>query len=126
LKREHLEEFLERGISLGFRKATDDPRYLGWIRLSKRKPDERHLAMLAPGEEPRFVAEQEILRSKPYFVLVIELSREVIASDRYETMDDYRVFEQHYFADPDEVEKIIGRYECALEDIRWLHEIEAP
>jgi len=41
-------------------------------------------------------------------------------------MEDYRVFEQHYLADLDEVERFVGQYGCKLADIHWLHEIDAP
>jgi len=126
MRRSDLERFLDIGYELGFVKQTDTPDYLGWILLQKRKPHERYLSLLNPGEEPEFVAQQELLRSRPYQVRVIELSRDVFESDRYETMDDFRLNEVFYFANLDEVEEFVQKYGHTLENIKWLTEINAP
>ena len=83
MRQEDLERYLERGNRLGFRKETGTDEYLGWIMLSKRKPNERLRSLLAPGEEPEFVAKQEVLRRTPYQVLVLELKREVYESEAF-------------------------------------------
>jgi hypothetical protein len=126
MKREDLERYLERGDTLGFRKETGTDEYLGWILLSKQKPDDRYLSLLVPGEESEFVAKQELIREKPYQVLVQELKREVYESDRYETNEDYRINEPRYFTDLDEVEGFVNSYGQTLERIKWPIEIDPP
>src|SRR5215813_8380827 len=105
MEREHLEHFLSRGFELGFVKETDDLQFLGWILLSKRVPEERYLSLLRPGEEPEYVAQQELFRTRPYQVQVLELHRDVLESGRYETEEDFRRNEVHYFSSLDEVEE---------------------
>src|ERR1051325_9551112 len=107
MKREDLERYLERGDHLGFKKETGTDEYLGWILLSKQKPDERYLSLVEAGEEPEFVAKQEKIRQKPYQVLVQELKRDVYESDRYETNEDYRMNECHRFPTLNEVEEFV-------------------
>ncbi len=126
MRREDLERFLENGNHLGFRKQTDSDEYLGWIILRKDKPNERLLSLLTSGEEPEFVAEQNLIRSKPYRVVVSELQRDVYESGRYEANEDYRMSEQHIFSYLNEVEEFVQRYGHTLENIKWLIEIEAP
>ena len=62
MKREDLERYLERGDLLGFVKQTVSDAYLGWILLNKLKPHDRYLSLLAPSDEPEFVAKQELIR----------------------------------------------------------------
>ena len=126
MKREDLERYLERGDTLGFKKDTGTDEYLGWILLGKQKPDDRYLALLAPGEEPEFVSKQGMIRQKPYQVLVQELKREVHESDRYETNEDFRVNDCYYFADLDEVDQFAQNHGHSLENIKWRVEIDAP
>jgi hypothetical protein len=117
---------LERGDSLGFKKETGTDEYLGWILLAKRKPHERFLSLLVPGEEPKFVAKQELIRRQPYQVLIQELKREAHESDRYETDEDLRINECHYFATLDEVEEFVRNYGQTLENIKWRIDLNAP
>ncbi len=126
MRREDLERFLENGNHLGFKKQTDSDEYLGWIILRKDKPYDRLLSLLTSGEEPEFVAKQNLIRSKPYRVVVSELRRDVYESGRYETNEDYRMNEQHIFSNLDEVEGFVQRYGHILENIKWRMEIEAP
>lgn len=126
MRRDDLARYLERGNVLGFTKQTDGPDYLGWILLQKMKPQDRYLQLLKPGEEPEFVAEQELYRSRPYQVRVIELDRNVHESDRYETEDDYRLHKQYYFSSLDEVEEFVASFGHTLENIKWRIEIDAP
>jgi hypothetical protein len=126
MKRQDLERFLEKDNELGFVNETEDPRFLGWILLQKRKPHERYLSLLAEGEEPEFVAEQETLRRFPYQVHVIELDRQVFESGRYETEEDYRINEIHRFSSLDEVEGFVQKLGHSLEDIKWRIDIDAP
>ena len=126
MERAHLEHFLNKGYELGFAKDTGDPHFIGWILLSKREPDDRYLSLLRPGEEPEFVAEQELFRARPYQVIVQELDRAVFDSDRYETEEDFRINEVRYFPSLDEVEEFVQQYGHTLKDIEWRTEIDAP
>lgn len=126
MKRENLERYLERGDGFGFIKETDDANYLGWILLRKRQPNNRYLSLLAPGEDPHFVEEQEQIRQKPYQLNVIELSVEAYESDKYETDDDYRVNDLYRFASLDEVEIFLQRFGHTLVDIKWETNLNAP
>lgn len=126
VRREDLERYLERGAQLGFVKETDSEDFLGWILLEKRKPHDRYLSLLAPGEDPRFVKEQERIRSLPYQVRVIELRRDVYESGVYETNEDYRLHEIHHFADLEGVDSFVRQFGYALENIKWSAEIDSP
>jgi hypothetical protein len=126
MRREDLERYLEKGDTLGFEKETGTDEYLGWILLTKQKPHDRYLSLLAPGEEPEFVAKQEMIRQKPYQVLIQELKKEVHESDRYETNEDFRINECYYFANVDEVEEFVRGYGHTLQNIKWPVEIDAP
>jgi hypothetical protein len=126
MKREDLERYLERGDLLGFEKQTDSPEYLGWVLLNKLRPHDRYLSLLAPGEEPGFVAEQERIRRNPYHISVVELRREAYESEGYETDEDYRLNEHYDFPNLDEVETFVRKYGHTLENIKWGSEIGAP
>ena len=126
MKREDLEYFLKKGYELGFVKQTDDPQFLGWILLRRMKPNNRYLELLQAGEESEYVATQESYRRSPFQVLVQELDRDVHESDRYETNEDYRVNERHYFSSLDEVEEFVNSFGHTLENIKWLKEINGP
>jgi len=77
LKREHLEFFLDKkGYSLGFLEQSPDRTLVAWMLLSKRKSNKRMLSILAPGEEPEYVKEQEPYRERPYQVLRLEYRRD--------------------------------------------------
>lgn len=126
MTRRDLEYFLNKGHTLGFVKSTDDAQFLGWILLHKLEPDERYLSLLQPGEEPEFVAQQELYRRRPYLVQVLELNRDVFDSDRYETEEDYRLHERHFFSSLDEVDEFVTLFGHTLENIKWRTEINAP
>jgi bifunctional DNA-binding transcriptional regulator/antitoxin component of YhaV-PrlF toxin-antitoxin module len=126
MKRKDLEYFLERGDELGFIKKTDDDSYLGWILLRKRKPNERYESLLELGEDPDFIAKQDLIRSKPYRITLLELRREVHESDKYEINEDYRLREKYDFSSLDEVEIFLEKFNYNLEDIKWRIEIDAP
>jgi len=126
MTRRDLDQFLNKGYQLGFVKSTDDPQFLGWILLQKVEPDDRYVGLLQPGEEPEYMARQELYRSNPYLVRVVELKRDVFENDRYETEDDYRLHQRYYFSNLDEVEKFVASFGDTLEDIKWLTEINAP
>src|SRR5689334_22825570 len=126
MTRQELEFFLDRGDSLGFQMATGTDDYLGWILLSKRKPNERLLSLLQPNEEPQFVSEQEAIRRQPYQVLVQELRFDVYQSDEYETNEDFRLNQCYRFANLDEVEEFVQQFGHTLIQIKWPVEINAP
>lgn len=126
MKRDDLERYLERGNQLGFIKQTDDDNFLGWILLDKQKPNERYEKLLSAGEETKFVAQQEMVRRKPYRLAVLELRRDVHESSKYETNEDYKINQRHNFATLDEVEQFLQQYSHTLESIKWRAELNAP
>lgn len=131
MKREDLELYLDRGDWLGFTKQTGDDNYLGWIMLSKRKPNEQLLEILLEEErheldDQQQAEKQQIIQLMPYQVLIIEMSREAYESDRYNTERDYRVNEAHCFPNLEEVERFIHKLGKTLSDIKWPIEIGAP
>jgi hypothetical protein len=127
MDRKDLERNLDLGTHFGFDKETDSTDYRGWILINKRKPNERYLALLEPGEEPEFVAEQEVILRKPYRVRVIELNRRVHESDDYETSNDYRLNESYDFSTLDDVNAfILTKFGLDLENVRWMSELDAP
>jgi len=111
---------------LGFVKGTQNPQLLGWILVRKRLPDERYVALLAPGEETEYVSEQDLLRKRPYQVRIVELDRDVFDSDRYETEGDFHLNECRYFSSLDDVEEFVFQFGYLLKDIKWPIEIDAP
>lgn len=125
MRREDLERYLERGDSLGFQKETGDEGYIGWLMLSKRRPNERLLSLLRPGERPEFVAEQDEIRRMPYQVWVAEFRRDVYESGECESVDDYCLNKCLYFSSLDHVEEFVRRFGHTLEDIKWAREIES-
>lgn len=126
MRLEDLERYLERGDQLGFKTHTGTEEYLGWILLSKQKPHERALSLLEPGEEPEFIARQEMIRKNPYQVWVVELSRAAHESEGYETNEDYRLNQNHYFPSLDAVECFVRTYGHTLSEIKWPIEIDFP
>lgn len=126
MKLEELETHLNRGYTLGFVKQTECADFLGWILLSKQVPHKRYLEVLDYGEEIEFVAEQEKLRTSPYCVRVIELSRTAYESEDYETEDDYRINDSHRFSSLNEIDDFLQEFGLKLENIKWPIEIGAP
>lgn len=125
MKKEHLEHFLNKGYELGWRNSVDDPARLSWTLIGKRQPDERYLSLLDHEEEPEFVAQQEILRLRPYQVQVIEIDRAAYESGQAKERD-CRFNEVLYLTSLDEVEEFIRKFGNELENVRWRHEIDAP
>ena len=127
MKRKDLEFFLDsKGYSLGFREESPDRTFMAWILLSKRKPNERVLSMLGPGEEPEYVTKQELFRERPYQVLRLEYRRDDPTDIDDEIDDDELLREVHYFRTLDEVQEYVGDFGHALEDIKWRHDINPP
>ena len=94
--------------------------------LSKRKPNERVLSILKPGEEPEFVNKQELFKECPYQVARIEYRRDTPIRIEDEVEEDKLVQEVHYFRDLNEVAEYVADFGHALEDIKWLPEISPP
>ena len=94
--------------------------------ISKQQPNDRYLSLLASGEEPHFVKEQELIRQKPYQLNVVELAIEAYENDRYEINEDYRVNDLYSFFDLDEVEVFLQRFGCTLTNIKWRADLDAP
>ena len=125
MNKEHLEHFLDKGFELGCRNPVKDPHRLSWILISKVKPEDRYLSLLEPGEEPEFVARQELLRKRPYQVQLVEVGKAAHESGHARERDC--VFNDVlYMGSLDEVEEFLHKFGNALEDIKWRHEIDAP
>ena len=124
MRREDLERYLERGDSLGFQKETFDEAYVGWMVLSKRKPHERHLSLLRPGEEPQVVAEEEYKRVCPYMLRVAEIRRDVYESGACESMEDYRLNRAYFFPSLEHVEEYLRAFGHTLAGVKWTSEID--
>ena len=94
--------------------------------LSKRKPNERLLSLLDSGEEADFRRKQQLFRERPYRVRRIEYRRDEPIALEDDVDDDALTTEVHYFRDLDEVEAYVRDFGHALEDIKWLSEINPP
>jgi hypothetical protein len=57
---------------------------------------------------------------------VLELNKEVHERGNYETNEDYRVNENHYFVDLQEVADFVQELGYELTSIRWRSELDAP
>ena len=127
MKREELEFFLDdKGYSLGFLEQSPDRTFVAWLLLSKRKPNERVLSILAPEEEPEYLKQQELYRERPYQVLRLEYRREEPIDIEDDIDDDALLREVHYFRTLDEVQHYVADFGHALEDIKWLPDIKPP
>ena len=122
-----LDRHLEAGQRWGFIKETGDPEYLGWVLLRKRKP--RPVTAFDPREPERYAQflsrRDEILR-QPYYIHVVELKRDVYERGDYETSEDQRNKENHYFADLEEAVAFLNQRGYSLDKIRPAVEIDAP
>ncbi len=87
LKKEQLEHFLNKGYEMGWGNSVTDPGRLSWTLICKLQPDERYLSLLEPGEEPEFVAMQELLRARPYQVRVVEMDKAAYESGQAKESD---------------------------------------
>ena len=77
------------------------------------------------GEEPGFIAKQELLRARPYQVRVIEMDTAACESGQAKERD-CRFNEVLYLTSLDEVEAFIRKFGNELDEVRWRHGIEAP
>lgn len=121
-----LEGLLDRKESVGFRKPTDDPEYLGWILVRKLEANPRLLELFDESEAPELVREERRRQHEPYLVLRIELKRSVHEAGDYETEQDYRQKEQLWFGSLADVEKQLAQWGYSLEDARNARELDAP
>lgn len=128
MKRRELETKLEAGQQWGFKKATDDPNYLGWILISKRKISAPEPKESYYFEESYFMhlREFERLSKTPYHIMVKELRRDVHESGAYEDGSDYRQLDNYYFSTLDEAERFIEELGYSFENIKWRAELDAP
>ena len=127
MKREELEFFLDKKeYSLGFLEQSPDRTFVAWILLKKRKPNERLLSILEPGDEPELVSKQELYRERPYEVQRLEYRRDEPIDIEDDIDDDALLREIHYFRTLDEVEDYVADFGHALEDIKWRTEIHPP
>ena len=127
MKREQLEFFLDnKGYSLGFFEQSPDRTFVAWTLLSKRKPNERVLSILQPGEEPEYIKKQELYLERPYQVQRIEYRRDETINIEDEVDDDLLITEIHYFRTLDEVQEYVAGFGHTLEAIKWRNEINPP
>ena len=123
-----LDQHLEAGQRWGFIKETGDPEYLGWVLLHKRKP--KIVPAFDPREDPEGYARFQSMRAetlrRPYYIHIVELKRDVHERGDYETSEDQRNKENHYFADLEEAVAFLNQRGYSLDKIRPAVEIDAP
>lgn len=117
---------LDHGQRVGFVKQTGDSEYLGWIVLSKLKPNRRLLEVLGHDRDSVCVAEERRREREPYLLMVIELKREVHEAGAYETEEDYRQKDKYWFANLADVERKLDEWGISLSDGREARELDAP
>jgi hypothetical protein len=123
---DEVERLLEHGERIGFLKPADDPAYLGWILLSKVKPNLRFLQLVTPDDDPKGVAEERRRAEAPYMLLRVELKRSVHEAGDYETEQDYRQKESFWFRSLDEVEGQLTQWGYSLAEAMDARELDAP
>src|SRR4029079_17531644 len=102
---DEIERLLASGVRLAVRVPLDDPSYLGWIAVYKprRRPSgPRHLYLVGG----------------PYLVLVLELNREGHEGGGYETEEDYRRKDRHWFSTIEEVGAFLASRGFSLDELR--------
>ncbi len=124
--RREIERLLESGIRLGFSIPLEDPEYLGWVLVTRLKPNPRVLELIDESDAPRAVARERQIERTPFLVLVLELRRDVHEAGGYETEEDYRRKDRYWFASLDEVEARLREWELELADAKDGREIDAP
>ena len=74
--------------------------YLGWLLVSERTPPVMYPYHVSQSIErhDRLVKEAAELKARPFHVSIRELNRAVHESGEYESTEDYRVRDNHYFA----------------------------
>jgi hypothetical protein len=123
---DEVERLLERGDRVGFLKLTDDPAFLGWILVSKLKPNLRMLEVLDEAEAPELLREERRRKDQPYLVLTIELNRRVHEDGGYETEGDYRMKHRLWFPDLRTVESQLVAWGYSLDRAKEASELDAP
>ena len=123
-----LSKRLNNGEQWGFRTIPDSLDYLGWVLILKRTPPVVYPYHVSQSVEQyeRLVKEATELKVRPFQVMVRELNRAVHESGEYESTEDYRVRENHYFATLEEVLSFFNSRQLKLEDIRSRFDIDAP
>lgn len=119
---------LSNGERWGFRTIPDSPDYFGWVLVFKRTPPviyPYHASQSIERHE-RLVKEAIELKARPFHVSVLELNRAVHESGVYESTEDYRVRDNHYFATLEEVLSFFDSQHLKLEDIKSGFDIDAP
>lgn len=128
MNKNELNKRLNNGEQWGFIKETDNYDYLGWILINKEQPIIIYeKKAYSSGEQYiRLVKKEEARRKNPYHIRIVELLRDVHEKGVYETQEDYRQNDNHYFSTLDEVEKYIVELGYTFEDIKGRREIDAP
>jgi hypothetical protein len=120
---------LHHGEQWGFIRETNSEEYLGWILVHKLPP------MIFPPQENDYLDRESYLfqidrynqrKNTPYHVLIYELRKDVHERGGYETGDDVRLNENHYFSSIDELEIFVNSIGYSFEDIKHRSEIDAP
>jgi len=123
-----LSKHLNNGERWGFRTNPDSLDYLGWVLISKRTPPviyPYHFSQSIERHE-RLVKEAAELKACPFHVSVLELNRTVHESGVYESTEDYRVRDNHYFATLEEALMFFESQHLNLKDIKSGFDIDAP
>ena len=123
---DEVERLLDAGFRAGFRKPTNNVDYLGWIIISKHKPNMRILELFDESEHPELVREERWYQREPYLVLVIELKRSVHEAGDYETEGDYRQKDAYRYGSLSEVESQLQKWGYSFEQARETRELDAP
>src|SRR5688572_12402442 len=123
---DEIEDLLDSGFRVGFEKPTDDPEYVGWILVSKVKPNERLLQVMSEEDSPELIREERRRQSEPYFLMKIELKRSVHEAGAYETESDYRQNEKYWFSDLKHVAEQLREWGYSLEEAKEARELDAP
>ena len=88
---EQLEYYLDRGNNFGLNINVNDPNYISWVLLNKRKPINNFFDLFDEGDNPVLYKEQLSIVEKPYNLWIAELRKEVYEKDLDLNNEDYRV-----------------------------------
>ncbi len=126
MKIEEIETRLKNGEQLGFDKESNDPNFVGWVLLTKEQPNTQYLRQFPPSTDADFVKEvlipftdeQELVRRKPYRLLITEWKRDAYYNAGYGTPEDIRFADNFRFVDLSEVSQFLNGFGLFLEDIK--------
>ena len=121
MKKKTLEFYLTKGKSFGFVKETTSNDYMGWISLSKFNPNPRFDELFTEEEQKSFHIKNK--KEKPYIIIICELKKIAYEGEEYTKESDYRINEEYFFIDLDEVEEFLVKEGYKLENIKSISQI---